>query len=245
MRPRDLFIEAAQYARPDAYGVISSPERVRLDELERALRDRAANLLDNVFKAFGQNVSNPQSPDDRLRIPNVKDDTNGALWFGETKVYTVPDSFVDSRYEKEVTRRWVVLEIPAEEEFDQFAPEGFHVNKRILVGSHDLRHSSDKGTTWVASNRAASLEIITGLFIEPDNESQWSELEDDEVADPFDYGPVVLERMNFRYPVFFGDDDTATMIFGKIPTPHEYPNPHSLIEGIHSSLDEFEKALAA
>ena len=92
---------------------------------------------------------------------------------------------------------------------------------------------------------AASLETITGLFIEPDDESQWSDLEDNSVTDPFDYGPVILERLNYHYPVFFQDNDTAMMPFGKVPVPHEYPNPHSLIEGIHSSLDELEKALAA
>lgn len=239
MRPKDLFMEAASYVQPIPY---DSSERMRLAELKRELKNRASSLLGRVFNEFG--VDEPASSRVCARIPNVKDESKGVVWRGETTVYKMPEGSMSDQLD-EVTRRWVALEAYAEDEFNQFAPEGFYVKERTLVGLHDTRYSFNGGKTWSGTDKATNLEVITGLFIAPDNESGRRRLEDGDVFDPFDDGPTILERINEHGGPVFSEHSVydVPFPFNKVPEPYQYPNPQSLIEGIHSALDRFNEAL--
>lgn len=239
MRPQDLFIEAAKQVQPDSYGQFSSSERQRLDELGRTVRHRAAELMNRVFECFADDSA--KISDDaavKQRFDDIQDGYR--VWSGESKITVVPDGYGN---ETEVTRRWVSLEVPAEEEFNAFAPDGFYVKKQVLVGAHDLRFSWGGGQSWSEPSRGASLEVITGLFIEPEQESGYADLDDGTVYNPFEYGPVILERLNYQHPVFRDNNQMYYRGITEVPTPQHYPTPHALIEAVHASLDDFEKAL--
>lgn len=243
MRPKDLFIEAARHVQPDAHGV-TTPETLRLDELRRALKERAANIIDRVFAVHGQAKPLSESGYIELHIPGVVDHHNDVIWNGDVKISRTHVGIESSKEEKEVTRRQITLETKAEEEFDKLAPEGYHVRRLILIGAHDVRHSFDGGVTWKAIYRTSSLDVFTGLYIHPNDESGQSDLDDGLVVDPFESGPFFLERLNDHYPVFNEGDYATTLMYPGDLTPHAYPNPQSLIEGLHASLDDFERALS-
>lgn len=195
--------------------------------------------MDRAFERFADDrVKGSDQIAVKQRFDDIEEGYN--VWSGENKVTIVPDGYGN---EKEVTRRWVSLEVPAEEEFNVFAPYGFYVKKQVLVGAYDVRFSRDGRQSWVEPSRCASLEVITGLFLESVQESRYEDLVDGTVNDPFEYGPVILERLNYQYPVFRDNNQMYYRGITEVPTPQHYPTPHALIEAMHASLDDFEKAL--
>lgn len=239
MRPQDLFLEAAKEVQPLAY--VTYEERDRLDLLRGELNNRAASLFDFVFDRWGEDMEgNPVLVED----PNLKayfgQDATNAKMAGECRVSIVED-LRDKRYDKELTVRWMGLESQVSGEFDQFAPEGFSVWQSVLVGVHDLRFRSDEHGSWGTRRPALSIEAITKLSIKPVDNFGWDMLESGEILDPFEYGPVILERCNNEHPVFWDPDTIPFIGISKIPEPTKYSTSYALIEAINCSLDELER----
>lgn len=242
MRPKELFKAAAEQVQPDSYESASSKARERLEAMHDILKRRTAETLDKVFETFPN--ESRKTPEKELAGQHWfrcqgAEDAEEPSWGGEVTVTTEPDD----QYIKEVTRRWVVLDAAAEMEFDSLVPEGFMVKKRILIGSHDLRFSTDGGETWGEPSKAASIDVVTGLFIEPENETAKQDLEDREVQDPFEHGPVFLERINDRYPVFSERDHEVDLLFSETPQRVSYSYPEDYIHGVDAALDDIENAL--
>jgi len=238
MRPEELFKEAAKVVRPESYDGSLSEARSRLEELRRDLQQRTADIFDRIFEEFA-NV-------DLSAIDVVFDeDRENSYWTG--KSFTTTRS-IDERAVVEVTKRYICLVVPAEHEFNMLVSdqEGVYVQKKILVGIHDLRFSSDEGKTWGARQPAKSLDVVTGLGVDTNGADARERLGTGDYHDPFDMSPMILERTNFAHPVFEDDNEISCLFVGlNLPEqPKLYDSPFALIEAIHASLDDFEKALA-
>lgn len=224
MRPKDLFLEAAKELGPTTQ---TTADRERLESLKKELQERAGTIFDFVFSNVGSNAK------ERF--------FNGYSWSTGFDIKYKKEW--DENYQVEVTRRWFGLDAPARAEFDALAPKDSQIFKRLLVGAHDLRVTTDGGNNWGDRLPAASLDVVTSLFTVSNKHIPPVE----EIDDPFS-GFSIVERLNDWHRVFGNNieeqpgeilDDGVSVL----AKPTYYGDSYKLIGALHSSLDDVENAI--
>ncbi len=242
METRELFLAAAQHTAPNVFDDTKNRASKRAEKLATELRARASNLLDAIFKQCPDDPSR-RSEEELTLQHRFRNYQPHCIKRGEIKIFITPDGSGEGpNYVKEITRRWVEVEVFAEDEFEQFVQDSCSVKKKILVGIDDMRFSQDGGQTWGESERAAGLEVITRLVTVGITEYSQRELDDHTMEDPFEDGPVFRERLQHEYYPVFSDEEISELGFAD-PVQRLRSSPYALIEGMNAALDDVLTAL--
>ena len=241
MEDSELYLMARAKVRPESSKEEYRHNKELLDKHEIEIRSHAAELISNIFNicCAGQG--------DGFGFEDMELDKDGLLWSGEESVFNLPDPDGDLNHIIEITKRWIRLETPAPTKYNALAPNvGYEVKKRLILGTHDFRFTSDCGQTWTELDPAGSIETVTSLFIVPKNIEARVDLKSGDVVDPFEHGPIFLERLyDMHRPVFdFTGSEIREVFRSKIaPDLKNIPVRSDRLNSIGDSIDYLENAL--
>jgi hypothetical protein len=226
MKPHELFREATQdYSRTIVLdGIVL---RERQNRQIEGFRQRAVTIMDEV----------------EFLAPAIRD----GLDFEQFKPVRRNGSS-----EIQTVKRFFQFIVPAEDEFNQYAPEGTYFVKRIAIGTHDslVKYAGEANFGLRSATQSCDIVTMLDLALEDGH--------DDPDIDVFANNPFegfqTLERLDWEHPVFDSERcilplEGSTFINAPIINTEAFVvayykgllgnNTEGLIAGMHAALDDF------